>query len=166
MQDESHFSYAGENLPVGTRAAQYIQNRNRSDAHCDSSWVWPMCCGKKSPISLSDPQQLLKRQYTSFVLKAASTNCSPKWRSTTSMLFWLIHRSDRPWVSKRSIICLGNPGLGFFGSAKLAETYGPDFPASLNGAPMLLPTMRTSLRRHLDQWFQANGDSTTRHRGI
>lgn len=39
------------------------------------------------------------------------------------------------------------------GDAKRCEQYRPDFPNSLNGAPMLLPTRNTTLRVQLDLWF-------------
>jgi LysR family transcriptional activator of nhaA len=48
---------------------------------------------------------------------------------------------------------LGECGVTVFGTHDLAEKYGRGFPVSLNGAPMLLPTKNTSLRRALEQWF-------------
>lgn len=50
---------------------------------------------------------------------------------------------------------LGESGLTFFGSAKLAKRYRDGFPASLEGAPMLLPTRDNLIRTRLDQWFEA-----------
>ena len=50
---------------------------------------------------------------------------------------------------------LGESGLSFFGKADLAIKYRRKFPASLDGAPMLLPTEKTAVRRDLDQWFHA-----------
>jgi LysR family transcriptional activator of nhaA len=41
-------------------------------------------------------------------------------------------------------------------SVELARHYGPGFPRSLEGAPMLLPA-DTPLRRLLDEWFEARG---------
>jgi LysR family transcriptional activator of nhaA len=38
----------------------------------------------------------------------------------------------------------------------LAARYRQDFPRSLNGAPFLLPTTNTALRRSLNQWFDTN----------
>ncbi len=52
---------------------------------------------------------------------------------------------------------LGSCGIGLFGSRALVEQYREGYPQSLEGAPMLLPTERTSLRRHLDQWFDTEG---------
>lgn len=48
---------------------------------------------------------------------------------------------------------LGSCGVGFFAEPSLARRYRPGFPASLDGAPMLLPTSNTALRHSLDRWF-------------
>lgn len=48
---------------------------------------------------------------------------------------------------------LGESGVVFFAHPRLSE-YRKRFPASLDGAPMLLPTTNTSLRRALDKWFE------------
>lgn len=52
---------------------------------------------------------------------------------------------------------LGESGISFVGTAKLANAIGRRFPQSLNGAPILLPTDNTSVRRALDQWFNSLG---------
>jgi LysR family transcriptional regulator, transcriptional activator of nhaA len=52
---------------------------------------------------------------------------------------------------------LGESGIVFFGRADLARRYRRGFPASLHGAPMLLPTENTAVRRSLDQWFESKG---------
>ncbi len=48
---------------------------------------------------------------------------------------------------------LGECGVSFFATAALASKLRRDFPSSLDGAPMLLPTTNTNLRRALDRWF-------------
>lgn len=48
---------------------------------------------------------------------------------------------------------LGECGISFFATEELYEQHRRRFPASLDGAPMLLPTENTLLRRSLDQWF-------------
>ena len=48
---------------------------------------------------------------------------------------------------------LGECGITIFGTAELAKKYKRGFPGSINGAPMLLPTQSTALRRSLEQWF-------------
>lgn len=52
---------------------------------------------------------------------------------------------------------LGEAQVGFFATRALAERLKRRFPASLGGAPLLLPTPNTQLRRSLDQWFQRHG---------
>ena len=52
---------------------------------------------------------------------------------------------------------LGECGVGFFAAPGLAKRLAGRFPGSLHGAPMLLPTETTALRRALDQWFDAQG---------
>jgi LysR family transcriptional regulator, transcriptional activator of nhaA len=52
---------------------------------------------------------------------------------------------------------LGECEIAVFGTLALAERYADNFPYSLNGAPLLLPTQNTALRRSLDQWFDAEG---------
>ncbi len=48
---------------------------------------------------------------------------------------------------------LGQCDVTVFGVAALAKQYARGFPQSLNGAPMLLPTQNTTMRRTLEQWF-------------
>ncbi|MEJ2424489.1 MAG: transcriptional activator NhaR [Candidatus Thiodiazotropha sp.] len=49
---------------------------------------------------------------------------------------------------------LGECGISFFAVPALAEQLRDDFPNSLNGAGMLMPSSGSSLRRTLEQWFQ------------
>ncbi|MFH1417307.1 MAG: transcriptional activator NhaR [Planctomycetota bacterium] len=50
---------------------------------------------------------------------------------------------------------LGECGVSIFGTRDLADSYRRRFPTSLNGAPFLLPTSTTALRRELEHWFDA-----------
>jgi len=50
---------------------------------------------------------------------------------------------------------LGDCGLTIFGGFKIAVKYKRGFPRSLDGAPFLLPTDNTTMRRSLNQWFEA-----------
>lgn len=52
---------------------------------------------------------------------------------------------------------LGECGITIFARKDLAARYKRGFPGSLAGAPMLLPTESTILRRSLDQWFDDRG---------
>jgi LysR family transcriptional activator of nhaA len=61
-----------------------------------------------------------------------------------------------PQIAVRSFNhLLGECGVAFFGRPELASRYRRGFPASLDGAPVLLPTETTVLRRSLEQWFEA-----------
>jgi LysR family transcriptional activator of nhaA len=50
---------------------------------------------------------------------------------------------------------LGESGTSFFAAAPLARRLRSRFPGSLAGAPMLLPTPESALRRRLEEWFEA-----------
>jgi LysR family transcriptional activator of nhaA len=52
---------------------------------------------------------------------------------------------------------LGESGTTFFAGKPLARRLRRRFPRSLDGTPMLLPTINTSMRRALEQWFAAEG---------
>ncbi|HAK93601.1 MAG TPA: transcriptional activator NhaR [Planctomycetes bacterium] len=52
---------------------------------------------------------------------------------------------------------LGESSVSVFGPAARAIAYRRSFPRSLDGAPFLLPTANTALRRSIDQWFDAHG---------
>lgn len=49
---------------------------------------------------------------------------------------------------------LGECGVTIFGPSRYAARYRRRFPRSLDGAPFLLPTDNTTLRRSLDQWLE------------
>ena len=50
---------------------------------------------------------------------------------------------------------LGECGISVFGAPRFAAKLREGFPRSLHGAPFLLPTADTALRRELDAWFDA-----------
>ena len=52
---------------------------------------------------------------------------------------------------------LGECGVAIYGTRALAQAHRARFPSSLHGAPLLLPTENTSLRRSLDQWLSTEG---------
>jgi LysR family transcriptional activator of nhaA len=52
---------------------------------------------------------------------------------------------------------LGESGITFFAAPKLAAGLRSGFPESLHGAPMLMPTPSSALRRALEQWFDRKG---------
>ncbi|MFN7952055.1 MAG: transcriptional activator NhaR [bacterium] len=61
-----------------------------------------------------------------------------------------------PGVSVRAFNhLLGECGVAFHAAPELAKQLRKGFPRSLHGAPMLMPSEHTSLRRALEQWFDA-----------
>jgi LysR family transcriptional activator of nhaA len=66
--------------------------------------------------------------------------------------------TDRPPPSSGNLRLfshsLGNYEITLFGSASLTAQYRPNFPASLNNAPLLLPTRNNELRSRIDQWLE------------
>ncbi|MYM38951.1 transcriptional activator NhaR [Duganella qianjiadongensis] len=52
---------------------------------------------------------------------------------------------------------LGESAMQLFGTRKLAQRYRRNFPASLHGAPLLLPTRNNALRGRIDAWFIEHG---------
>ena len=50
---------------------------------------------------------------------------------------------------------LGESGVSFFASKELAPRLKRNFPKSLSGAPVLLPTDHTQMRRSLNLWFDS-----------
>ncbi len=50
---------------------------------------------------------------------------------------------------------LGSSGVTFCAAPALAKKLAGRFPRNLQGAPMLLPTQNTALRRDLEKWFRS-----------
>ena len=67
--------------------------------------------------------------------------------------------SDAPITSPVSVKAynhlLGTCGVTFFAAESLAVRFRQRFPASLDGAPFLLPVEGSTLRRSLDQWMDS-----------
>ncbi|WP_420472699.1 transcriptional activator NhaR [Noviherbaspirillum sp. ST9] len=68
--------------------------------------------------------------------------------------------TDRPVPSGTTLRVfshlLGESETMLYGVPELAEKYREDFPASLKGAPLLLPTRNHTLRGRLDHWFETH----------
>lgn len=66
--------------------------------------------------------------------------------------------SDRPIPSgfavKAFSHALGLSEIALFAGKSIARRYSRDFPASLDQAPILLPTMESPIRRALEAWFE------------
>lgn len=51
---------------------------------------------------------------------------------------------------------LGESEIMLFGTPALMEKYRPNFPQTLNGAPILLPTRNNAIRSRIDHWFETH----------
>jgi LysR family transcriptional activator of nhaA len=51
---------------------------------------------------------------------------------------------------------LGNVAIALYGTKELQREYAKGFPASLQGAPLLLPARSDPLRTSIDGWFEAH----------
>jgi LysR family transcriptional regulator, transcriptional activator of nhaA len=70
----------------------------------------------------------------------------------------LVDSPVTPFVKVRAYNhLLGECGVSFVATAKLAAAHRSNFPHSLDGAPFLLPPQNAVLRRSLDQWFATEG---------
>ncbi len=69
--------------------------------------------------------------------------------------------SDRPVPTGFNVRAyshkLGESDIALYAREDLATRYTDDFPGSLNGAPLLLPSSTTAIRRGLDDWLAAAG---------
>lgn len=69
--------------------------------------------------------------------------------------------SDRPVPAGLSVKAfshmLGASEIALFASKGSTRAYEKNFPLSLNGAPILLPTADNPIRRALDDWFEQEG---------
>lgn len=67
--------------------------------------------------------------------------------------------TDRPAGSRPNLRVFSHPvgecRIGFYATPALADRLGPGFPASLEGAPLLLPTRDTALRSRINAWLSA-----------
>lgn len=68
--------------------------------------------------------------------------------------------TDRPVPSGTNLRVfshlLGESELMLFGLPEMAKRFSKNFPASLNGAPVLLPTRNHAIRGRIDHWFEAH----------
>ncbi|WP_265946058.1 LysR family transcriptional regulator [Dechloromonas sp. A34] len=52
---------------------------------------------------------------------------------------------------------LGDFATGLFAAPQLVARYSKEFPKSLDGAPLLLPTRHNALRNRIDRWLESTG---------
>jgi len=102
----------------------------------------------RTALELEDPVQLVLREGKTHELMAALALQEYDVVLTDAPL-------GPPVRVKAFNHSLGGCGVGFFAEPGLARRHRRGFPKSLDGAPMLLPTVNTALRHSLDAWFDA-----------
>jgi LysR family transcriptional activator of nhaA len=90
--------------------------------------------------------------------------CS-EWKLDSLLAELAVHRldlvlSDRPLPTGLSVNAfshrLGGSGVGFYAVPALAKSLKGNFPANLNGAPMLVPGADSAMGSRLAQWLSKN----------
>lgn len=154
------FEYADEIFNLGAELAQVVRGR-RPDM--------------PRHLNVGIVDSIPKLVACRIIAPALETEDAPRIRCHEGTLERLlgelaVHRldlvlSDQPLPAGLNVkaysYVLGESGTSFFVSESLYEQYGAsdrgEFPAVLDGAPMLLPTQGTALRRRLEEWFESRG---------
>ena len=147
------FNYANEMFSLGQDLLNELENRSTARRALKVAIgildVIPKPVARKllePAMNLAEPVRLICRED-----KADRLLADLAARRTDVVL------SDSP-VSPTAVFhgfnhLLGESGVSFFATRTLAGRYRRGFPKSLDGAPVLLPTDHTALRRSLDLWF-------------
>lgn len=156
--------------PIGEMAARYA---GQMVGVCSEFMRdLPLASGSPSPtisIGAADAiPKLVLRELLGPML-AAEPSCRivcREWRTDVLLSELSLHRLDLV-VCDAEIVARGpgrllsyvaaQSGITLCGSPGLARQVSRRFPASLNGAPMLLPALGAALRASLDRWFDSNG---------
>jgi LysR family transcriptional activator of nhaA len=108
---------------------------------------------KMTTYKLLEPALILEPRHR-IVMKIDKTERLLAQLAEHSLDLVLVDGRVRPDVGMRVFThLLGESTISLFATRKLAERYRRNFPKSLDGAPLLVQTTNTSLRRSLDQWF-------------
>jgi LysR family transcriptional activator of nhaA len=103
----------------------------------------------ETALGMADPVQLVLREGKSEDLVAAL--------SVRAFDLVIADAPVGPHLKVRAFNhLLGESKVGFFAAPALARAHRRGFPKSLDGAPVVLPTENTALRRSLDEWFERN----------
>ncbi|HEY1600967.1 MAG TPA: transcriptional activator NhaR [Pirellulales bacterium] len=108
---------------------------------------------KMTTYKLLEPALVLEPRLR-IVMKIDKTDRLLTQLAEHSLDLVLVDGRARPDMNVRAFThLLGESGVSIFATRKLARQYRRNFPQSLHGAPLLVQTTNTSLRRTLDQWF-------------
>jgi LysR family transcriptional activator of nhaA len=148
------FNYADEIFSIGRELAEALQNR-------------PGARGQRLSVGVSNAlHKLLIYRLLEPAINAPSAHLICFEDKLERLLTELpVHGvdlviSDAPATSAADSRIynhlLGESRVGAFATPALHARCAEGFPRSLDGAPLLLPTTNTALRRSLDQWIDAN----------
>jgi len=111
----------------------------------------------------STPKTVIYRLLEPSITPADTVSLEIKEGALDVLLGWLFRNlvdaiiSDQPPDSAAPYTIhtrkLGETDIVLYGAPRLAARYRSNFPASLAGAPMLLPAKGTYLRQNLDRWL-------------
>jgi LysR family transcriptional activator of nhaA len=151
------FNYADEIFSIGRELAEALQNR-------------PGARGQRLSVGVSDalPKLLVYRLLEPSIIgggaQPAHIICHED-KLERLLIELPVHGvdlviSDAPATSAADSRIynhlLGESAVAAFAAPSLHARCAEGFPHSLDGAPLLLPTTNTALRRSLDQWIDAN----------
>jgi LysR family transcriptional activator of nhaA len=148
------YDYAEEIFTVGSELAHVVRGKRSPEANL-------LAVGMVSSI----PKLIAER----IVAPALSTDPPVRVRCQEASLEQLLgelatHRldlvlSDQRMPEHLSLRAyshlLGESGMSFFVQRRQSRSYRSKFPQSLDGAPMLLPSQHSALRRQIDDWFES-----------
>jgi LysR family transcriptional activator of nhaA len=153
-------TYADEIFDVGAELEEALQNRATARVH-------PFRVGIADVVPKTIAYQLLAPALT--LAEPVKLICKED-RLEQLAAELSIHRldmvlADRPLPSNMDIKGYSHPlgecGIAFLAARAIAEALGPDFPANLHGAPLLIPGEDSALRVPLLRWLERRGFQPT-----
>jgi len=149
-------AYADEIFHVGAELEEALQNRSAARAH-------PFRVGIADVVPKAIAYQLLAPALT--LAEPVKLVCK-EGRLEQLAAELSIHRldmvlADRQLPSSMDIKGYSHPlgecGIAFLAARAIAGALGPDFPANLHGAPVLIPGEDSALRAPLLRWLERRG---------
>lgn len=146
------FRYAEEIFGLGRELVEYVRGRQVERLHLrvGLSMVVP----KQVAARLLEPALKLEAQPVHLVCREAPTDALMADLAQHRLDIVITDAPLRPDSRIRAFNhVLAECGICIMGTPQLAACLREGFPASLDGAPFLVPTRETVVRRLLDHWF-------------
>jgi carbonic anhydrase len=124
---------------------------------CASRWACRTRCPSCPPCACSTRRSTRPGASTSSSGSARRSSCSADL-AVHALDLVLADAPVPPGLGVRAFHhLLGTSEVTVFGTEEMARRLADGFPGSLDGAPWVLQTSNTALRRSLDQWFAESG---------